>query len=141
MTSRSLLATVGISSVLTLAACSGEVGSEEVGVGAANLEVCATKTLTGVDVSHHNEAVNWTKVKASGRTFAFARVSDGISHPDERFATNWSGIKSAGLIRGVYQFFRPSRDPVQQADLLIKKVAAAGGLKPGDLPPVLDLES
>jgi lysozyme len=103
--------------------------------------VCAeSDTLTGVDVSNHNDDVSWTKVKSSGRTFAFARVSDGITHPDTKFADNWPAMKKVGLIRGAYQFFRPTRDPIAQADLLLSKLDAAGGLAKGDLPPVLDLE-
>jgi lysozyme len=44
-------------------------------------------------------------------------------------------------VRGVYQYFRPSQDPEDQANLLLNKVKAAGGLQAGDLPPVLDLET
>jgi lysozyme len=141
MTTRLGAVCLGIAAALTLAACSGEPAGEAVGASTDALQVCATTTLTGVDVSHHNGSVSWSKVKSSGRVFAFARVSDGLTHPDERFAANWPAMKSAGLVRGVYQYFRASRDAVQQADLLVKKVANAGGLKAGDLPPVLDLET
>lgn len=129
-------------SISALGACSAEVSQEDIGVGSEELTVCASgTTLKGVDVSHHNATVNWTKVKSSGRVFAFARVSDGIKTPDTKFAQNWPGIRNAGLVRGVYQFFRASRDPVQQADLMLSRINAAGGLKAGDLPPVLDLET
>ena len=105
------------------------------------LSVCATGPLTkGVDVSTYQGTVAWASVKAAGKSFAIARVSDGLNYPDAQFATNWSHIKSAGLVRGVYQFFRPGQDPVQQADFLLSKLAAAGGLQPGDMAPVLDIE-
>src|SRR4029078_12273263 len=81
------------------------------------------------------------QVKASGYRFAFTRASDGLHHPDVRFAANWRGTKSAGVVRGVYQFFRPAHDPVAQAALMLTKVQSAGGLQPGDLPPVLDIET
>jgi hypothetical protein len=42
-------------------------------------------------------------------------------------------------MRGAYQFFRADEDPIAQADLLIAKVG--GKLSPGDLPPVIDVES
>jgi lysozyme len=113
-----------------------------VGSGSEALKTCAKgTTLTGVDVSYYQGNVSWSQVKGSGRQFAFARISDGLNYPDAKFAQNWPAMKSAGLVRGSYQFFRPSQDAGQQAQMVLDKLAAAGGLKPGDLPPVLDLES
>ena len=114
--------------------CTGDTAQE--------LKVCAKgATLQGVDVSYYQGNVDWTKVKTSGRTFAFARVSDGLNYPDTKFAANWPAMKAAGVVRGTYQFFRPAQDPAAQAKLLVDKIKAAGGLVPGDLPPVLDIES
>jgi lysozyme len=112
------------------------------GTTSAALKTCAKgTTITGVDVSYYQGNVNWASVKSSGRQFAFVRISDGLSHPDTKFAQNWPALKTAGLVRGAYQFFRPSQDAGLQAQMVLDKLAAAGGLKPGDLPPVLDLES
>ena len=93
-------------------------------------------TVEGIDVSHFQGAVNWSQVAASGVSFATALVSSGLV-PDANFATNYAGIKTAGLIRGAYQFFHPGQDPVAQANLLL---AATGSIGSGDLPPVLDIE-
>lgn len=113
-----------------------------VGSGSAALKTCAKgATITGVDVSVYQGNVSWAQVKGSGRQFAFVRISDGLDHPDTKFAQNWPALKTAGLVRGSYQFFRPSQDAGQQAQMVLDKLAAAGGLTPGDLPPVLDLES
>jgi len=134
-----LLAAVGCS-----AGCSPPAPATEDCLGATSsaLKTCAKgATVGGIDVSYYQGTVNWAQVKASGRAFAFARVSDGLNYPDTKFAQNWPAMKSAGLVRGAYQFFRPSQDPASQAQLLIDKLEANGGLKPGDLPPVLDLES
>lgn len=92
----------------------------------------------GIDVSKYQGNVNWTAVAAAGISFAFARVSDGADSKDAFFAQNWTRMKSVGLIRGVYQFFRANQDPVAQANLL---VAAVGQLAPGDLAPVIDVET
>lgn len=94
----------------------------------------------GIDVSRWQNAVDWAAVKRSGISFGIARVSDGLNTRDVQFAANWAGIKAQGLVRGTYQFFRASQDPVAQADLLVDAVNAAGGFGPGDLPPLLDLE-
>lgn len=79
-------------------------------------------------------------MKAAGNEFAIVRVSDGIKYPDDYFARNWAETKRAGLVRGLYQFFRPKVDINAQVDLLVSKLTAAGGLEPGDLPPVMDFE-
>ena len=46
-------------------------------------------------------------------------------------------MKSNGIIRGAYHFFRPGSDARAQAENFLKIVHAPG---PGDLPPVLDVE-
>jgi lysozyme len=106
-------------------------------VNSSHGAVCAAgATLQGVDVSVYQGSVNWADVKAAGQAFAFARVSDG-SYLDTAFAANWAGIKTAGMIRGAYQYFEPAEDPTTQANIVI---AAVGSLGPGDLPVVLDME-
>jgi lysozyme len=100
--------------------------------------VCAPgETEEGVDVSEFQGVIDWTLVRASGRTFALSRVSDGAGHIDPTFVSNWSGIRAAGMARGAYQFFRASEDAVAQATVLVN---AVGALDEGDLPPVADVE-
>jgi lysozyme len=116
--------------------------NECLGTSSLALKTCAgPTTLRGIDVSYYQGTVDWAKVKAAGQSFAFVRVSDGIDYPDTKFAQNWPAVKNAGLVRGFYQFFRPGKDVQAQVNLLIAKLDAAGGFHPGDLPPVLDLES
>ena len=101
--------------------------------------VCAQGTTTmGVDVSYYQGTVDWAKAKAAGVKFAFLRVSDGTTFRDPKFVQNWANTKTAGVIRGAYQFFRPSQNVNAQADLMI---AALGTYQPGDLPPVIDVEA
>jgi len=108
----------------------------EVGILA---RVCAAGTTTrGIDVSYHNGVIDWAQVKAAGNEFAFVRISDGTGFHDPKFAANWAGAQAAGLVRGIYQFFRPNQDVAAQADMVI---AALGHPGPGDLPPVIDVEA
>jgi lysozyme len=103
------------------------------------LSVCAAGPIVkGVDVSTYQGTVTWSKVKAAGNVFGIARVSDGTTHIDATFPTNWAGMKSAGIIRGAYQFFRPGEDPIAQADLMVQKL---GTLEDGDMAPVMDMET
>lgn len=91
--------------------------------------------LQGVDVSRWQGAITWASVRANGIRFAFCKATEGTSHTDPWFATNWAGLRTAGIIRGAYHFGRPAQDPVVQANRLCAVVGA------GDLRPVLDIEA
>src|ERR1700719_1343055 len=106
------------------------------GAQSATLAAPSSSLARGLDVSEFQGTINWTQVAGGGVSFAIARVSDGTQHPDPYFQRNWSGMKAAGIVRGVYQFFRPEESAVAQADLLIN----ATQFQPGDLPPFLDFE-
>ncbi|HEY7957558.1 MAG TPA: GH25 family lysozyme [Polyangia bacterium] len=121
--------------VFALSACSAPpVQIEE--VEGALVSCPGPNKVQGIDVSEFQGSINWSSVKASGRQFAIARVDDG-TYLDPDFATNWAGMKSAGMIRGAYQFFRASDDPIATADILLNRI---GTLGPGDLAPTLDVE-
>ena len=104
-----------------------------------NLQVCAAgPTLEGIDVSKWCGDIDWDQVAATGLEFAIIRVSDGLNYYDYKFTYNWAEARRVGITRGVYQYFRPSQDPIAQANLLITEV---GALETGDLPPVIDVET
>jgi lysozyme len=108
------------------------------GTGLAAHATCAAGTTTpGVDVSYYNQTIDWPSVKTAGYEFAFIRVSDGATFHDPKFASNWAGAQAAGLVRGAYQFFRPTQSATEQADLMIAAIGTPG---PGDLAPVIDVE-
>jgi lysozyme len=135
------LAAVCLTALTAVGCAPGDTmpSNDDAKTSAEGIKVCpGSTTLKGIDVSEHNATINWSKVKASGRSFAIARVSDGVNHPDVQFAANWSGIKAQGLVRGAYQYFRPGQDPLAQADLMVSRI---GTLGPGDLPPVIDVET
>ena len=90
----------------------------------------------GIDVSYHQDTIQWSRVRKAGIRFAFIRVSDGTTFEDPKFRTNWDGAKAAKIARGAYQFFRPEESAIAQADLLI----AAVSRDPGELPPAIDVE-
>lgn len=124
---------------LALASCAD--GADEAPLGEVVLPatVCATgSTLFGIDVSKWQGNIDWARVKAAGVKYAFIRVSDGIATIDEKFVPNWVGAGAQGIPRGVYQFFRPHRDPIAQADIVIDHLLEHGV---GELPPVIDVEA
>lgn len=93
--------------------------------------------VLGIDVSHHNGAVDWARVASAGHFFAFCKATEGTHFKDPRFDDNWKALRDAGLLRSAYHFADPTVDPEKQAEHFFDVV---GGLGPGDLPPVLDLE-
>ena len=115
-----------------------ETRDEPVGHTSQAATVCAAGSVVqGVDVSVYQGTINWPSVKAAGIDFAIARISDGGAL-DTDFATNWSSMKSAGVIRGAYQYFEPGQDPTTQANIVI---SAVGMLGAGDLPVTADMET
>jgi GH25 family lysozyme M1 (1,4-beta-N-acetylmuramidase) len=131
---RSLIPLFFLASCVVTPEDEAEISSVEEG-----LTVCPTGATTlGIDVSYFQGDINWTSVKNAGIKFAFVRVSDGNTFLDPKFQQNWNGAKSVGIIRGAYQFFRPNQDVVAQANLMLSTM---GPLQPGDLPPVIDVES
>ena len=106
--------------------------------GPAGTPDCAEgPTVPGIDVSYHQDKIQWAKVRKAGIRFAFIRVSDGTTVEDPRFDENWAGAKQAHIARGAYQFFRPEQSPTAQADLLIAAIARDSG----ELAPVIDVEA
>jgi lysozyme len=94
-------------------------------------------TTPGIDVSYHQQTIDWQRVWRAGIRFAFIRLSDGANLRDPRFARNWAEARRAGLVRGAYQYFRPDQSVDAQAELMI---AAMRDRARGDLPPVIDIE-
>lgn len=62
--------------------------------------------IKGIDVSKHNGAIDFNKVKASGMDFVIIRAGYGrhISQKDTRFEEYYAKAKSAGLDVGAYWY-------------------------------------
>jgi GH25 family lysozyme M1 (1,4-beta-N-acetylmuramidase) len=100
-------------------------------------------TVDGFDVSDW-QYTDWDKVRTQATAkfkFAFLRISAGLVRTDTRFKFDWPGAKRAGLVRGAYQYFKPSQSSKAQADLYLRRLREEGGLQADDLPPVLDVET
>lgn len=93
--------------------------------------------VDGYDVSHWNGHVNHQAYFDQGKRFCFIKACEN-GRVDECFEQNWMETKKAGLLRGAYAFFHPSRDPLGQANQLLN---LTGPLQVGDLPHVIDWET
>lgn len=65
------------------------------------------------------------------------KASEGGDFSDTTFIHNFAEARKHGFIRGAYHFYNPKTDANRQADFFIRSVE----LEPGDLPPVLDIET
>ncbi|HEX8672229.1 MAG TPA: GH25 family lysozyme [Longimicrobium sp.] len=93
--------------------------------------------LEGVDVSHHNGVIQWKKAKDAGISFALIKATQGISFVDPKAQTNRAGCHAAGIVPGMYHFYRHDVDPVAQAAYFLQHI---GQMQPGELPPAIDVE-
>src|SRR5262249_28045803 len=88
--------------LVSIAGCA-PVSNEEIAASEQALTVCHTTVVEGIDVYEGQGTIDWNQVHASGREFAIARIADG-NHIDSTFATNYAGIRAAGMVRGSYYF-------------------------------------
>ncbi|WP_247713262.1 glycoside hydrolase family 25 protein [Qipengyuania polymorpha] len=90
----------------------------------------------GIDISHHQGAIDWSLLPDQGVDFAYIKATEGGDFVDPRFAENWEAAGEAGIARGAYHFFTLCKPGAEQAANFIATV-------PRDeraLPPVVDLE-
>lgn len=87
------------------------------------------KALRGIDVSEHQGAIDWQKVRDDGVEYAIIRAgyrgySEGKLFEDACFKTNIEGAKSAGLKVGVYFFSQAvnTLEATEEAEFLLSSV-------------------
>ncbi len=106
------------------------------------IELPKDYAIHGIDVSRYQNRINWSLVARMKSLdvqlqFAVMKATEGQTFVDRTFKRNWKNSREAGMIRGAYHFFRGDKDAAAQARNFISTVR----LLPGDLPPVLDVES
>ena len=99
--------------------------------------------IHGIDVSEHQDDINWKKVKSSEADFAFIRAGyrsadTGELHEDEEFGDNIKGAARAGVSAGAYFFSQAlnEEEAVEEADFLLDIVDRYDV----DMPLVIDFE-
>lgn len=88
-------------------------------------------TLHGADVSHYQSGLDLRK---SGLDFAIMKATEGTTFVDAHCDTFYQQAKSAGVLRGVYHFYRGN--PTAEADFFVDTI---GGYV-GDALLALDFE-
>jgi len=94
--------------------------------------------LEGIDVSHNNGAIDWSRVNAAGISFAFIKATEGESWEDPKWQTNLAGCQSTGIMPGLYHFYHHDVDPVAQATHFLKTI---GEHASSGVPIAIDVEA
>ncbi len=102
----------------------------------------------GIDVSHYQGRIVWTRVRAAGIRFAIIKATEGVQLVDGWYARNHRRARAVGIFTTAYHFARPSltgtgtrvarirRDARREADWFLRHA----DLRRDDLIPALDLE-
>jgi GH25 family lysozyme M1 (1,4-beta-N-acetylmuramidase) len=97
--------------------------------------------VLGLDVSSHQNNINWSSVASRGAQFAYIKATEGTGYVNPAFASQYNGAYQARLIRGAYAFALPNDSSgAAQARYF---VANGGGWSADGrtLPGALDIEN
>jgi GH25 family lysozyme M1 (1,4-beta-N-acetylmuramidase) len=71
----------------------------------------ATWEITGIDVSHWQNTIDWRKVADSEKAdFVIVKATEGKRYVDPKFATNVAGAAAEGLTVGAYRVATPKAE-------------------------------
>ena len=89
--------------------------------------------IFGVDVSHHQGAVDHRGVRGAGMDFLIAKISQGTGMRDKQWARNRDGARAAGLIVAGYHY-------IDTADAAAQARNCAAHIGDRSIPVALDHE-
>ncbi len=92
--------------------------------------------IYGIDVSAHQEAIDWEAVAGDDMEFAYIKATEGGDFVDNRFEVNWRDAGEAELQRGAYHFFTLCTPGRAQAQNFLRVARP----DPDALAPAVDLE-
>ncbi|MGI8436918.1 MAG: GH25 family lysozyme [Chthoniobacterales bacterium] len=95
-----------------------------------------THPVRGIDISHHQGAIEWSRIDSRQVQFAYIKATEGADYHDPAFLQNWRGADADGLARGAYHFFTLGTPGKAQAENFVAVVPQNAHA----LPPAVDLE-
>ena len=103
--------------------------------------------IKGIDVSNHQERVDWTRIKTDGVAFAYIKATEGVGFVDPKMGAFAAGAANAKIPFGFYHFARPDTHSGRTKQTVVGDAQAEADAflnvafpKRGQLVPVLDLE-
>ena len=94
----------------------------------------------GMDVSSHQQNVDWASAWAAGSRFAYVKATEGAYYTNPYFGQQYSGSASVGMVHGAYHFANPrTSSGADQARYFVQN--GGGWTDDGKtLPGLLDIE-
>lgn len=92
----------------------------------------------GIDVSHWQNQINWTRVAAAKAAYAYIKATQGGSYVDPRLTANITGATNAGVRAGCYHFLSANTSVNSQIENFKRRYGVYHDI--GRLPPCMDLE-
>lgn len=98
---------------------------------------CGSHAKQGIDVSHHQGVIDWSKLAASSDIkYAYIKATEGATHKDTRYHVNTREAREAGILVGSYHYFHPHVAVDRQLSNFMDMV----DMSIQDLAPVIDIE-
>jgi lysozyme len=103
------------------------------------------ESIFGVDISHYTApTIPLDRFSLDNIKFVYMKATQGAHYKDDKFAVFWNRLgnlpANQRVHRGAYHFLSSQDDVMGQANAFIGLIAEYGGLRPTDMPPVVDLE-
>ncbi|MCQ1999243.1 GH25 family lysozyme [Arthrobacter zhaoxinii] len=96
--------------------------------------------IQGLDVSSHQENVDWAAAWRQGSRFAYTKATEGTYYKNPYYKQQYNGAANVGMVRGAYHFAIPAvGSGAEEANFFVNN----GGGWSADgrtLPPLLDIE-
>lgn len=121
--------------------------------------IYTTQHIYGIDISRYQHdigkkqySIDWSKIRISHLgsksnkritgtvdypvSFCYIKSTEGTTITNKYFVNDYNNARNHGIRCGAYHFFSTRTSGTQQANYFIKNTL----FRPGDLPPVLDVE-
>jgi len=95
-----------------------------------------TTQIYGVDVSHWQGYMNWSKARQAGARFAWAKASEGHNYIDDQWENNYTNARANGVLIAPYHFVRFNVSAEANVSNFLKALKG----KTFDRPPTWDVE-
>lgn len=76
----------------------------------------------GIDISHHQGRIDWSRVSKHHLDFVVAKATEGVDHQDRLFSEHVRGALSTGHQVGAYHFYRMCREGLPQARNFLRSI-------------------
>lgn len=123
----------------------GEGGGENLGDASEAINnVCPGASVKGIDIAsfqHPNgAAIDWAQV-ATAEKFVIIKATEKNGYVNAYYADDITKARAAGLVAGSYHFLAPSSQTGVSGAAQAAHFLAHASIQPGDLPPMLDVET